>query len=80
MKKIIIEKNIPLPPKINREVYPFRKMEIGDSFLVEIINTQNIYNQKQRIMIAKWRFCQRNESKKFKTLSVKEGLRVWRVE
>lgn len=75
-----IEKDVPPPrtptPRIRRHgkraTYPFRQMEVGDSFLVPRdwpngINASGIGNRDY----APMRFVQRNTP---------DGLRVWRVK
>lgn len=79
MEVLAIEKNIPLP-KIRGSVYPFKKMDIADSFLIKLEKKENIYKQKQKIYLAIWRYCQVNTNKKFATASVKDGLRIWRIQ
>lgn len=74
--KLQIDKNIPLPVKFS---FPFKEMEVGDSFLVCIDNSKSAYVQKQKVYMAMWKFCQNNTGKKFTTASVENGLRVWRI-
>jgi hypothetical protein len=68
-----IEKNVPIPKGYARTKYPFSKMEVGDSFVVEDVN----YN---RVRQAAYSYSFRNDIK----LSVKRGLdgkfHCWRVE
>lgn len=72
-----IEKNIPIPV---RTIYPFKDMQIGDSFFVSIGNDKPKYNQKQNVYMAMWKFCQKNTNKKFTTASIDNGIRVWRTQ
>lgn len=80
MSNIKIDKNIPLPKKKNRRVYPIDKMEINDSFFVSVPNKNEIEKRRQNIYIAIWRFCKKNTEKKFTTASVEGGVRVWRLK
>lgn len=80
MSKFTIEKNIPLPSKISRRIYPFNEMEIGDSFLIELKDTQSRSIQKQKIYLASWRFSQVHPDKKFTTASFNNEVRVWRIK
>jgi hypothetical protein len=80
MSKFIIEKNVPLPKKVSKRIYPFNEMEIGESFLVAIEENQNTYNQKQKIYMAMWRFCQVHPDKKFTTASYCNEVRIWRIK
>jgi len=72
-----IESNIPIPTSQRgaKEKYPFSKLEVGQSFLVdeEGVKLQNVrtactYAQK------------RMEGKKFICRAEDTGVRVWRVE
>lgn len=75
-----IEKNIPLPKKIRRRIYPFDEMDVGDSFLVKLKETENLPIQKQKIYLASWRFSQVHPEKKFTTASFGSEVRIWRVK
>lgn len=77
---IKIEKGIPLPNKLNRRIYPFDKMEIGDSFLVKLNTDVKISIQKQKIYLASWRFSQLHPETKFTTASFQNEVRVWRIK
>jgi hypothetical protein len=80
MNALVIEKNIPIPTRIRGSVYPFKEMEIGDSFLASFNEKDNVYKQKQKIYLAIWRFSKNNPDKKFVTQSLKQALRVWRIK
>lgn len=80
MTGFVIDKNVPIPKKVNRRIYPFYKMEVGESFLVSIDDEKNKFTQKQRIYIAIWRFCQVETEMKFTTSSIDGGVRVWRIK
>lgn len=75
MKKIKIEKNIPLPPKRNK--YPFNKMEIGDSIFCAGKNTKLL---RASVFSASAQWAKRN-NKGVKFTSAKEGsgIRIWRI-
>jgi hypothetical protein len=77
---IKIDKNVPLPNKISRRIYPFDLMEIGDSFLVKLKDTEALAVQKQKIYLASWRFTQVHPDKKFTTSSYNDEVRVWRIK
>lgn len=80
MKPIFkIEKNIPLPTKTSRSIYPFSIMEVGDSFLVSCTNKLELESYRQRISITIWRYVQKNQDKKFQTKTTEKGVRVWRI-
>lgn len=71
--QIVIEKNIPAPAITRTRTYPFREMEIGDSFFVTATPVVNIHG-----------CARRHRPKKFICRTVTEngvrGIRVWRVE
>lgn len=70
-----IEKDIPIPkkrPPIKGYKYPLREMEIGDSFLVEgdgYLLCKKIHTHTSAL-----------KPKKFRSRTVKEGMRVWRIK
>ena len=69
-----IEKNVPIPSQINgKQIYPFDKMEIGDSFVFE----KEFMN---KVHYAKSQYGRRNE-KKFALRRISDGrYRCWRIE
>ncbi len=66
--KYKIEKNIPIKGTKRPSKYPFDKMQVGDSFLVDNEKAGSIRSLIYRV-----------GGKKFRTRSVKGGIRVWRV-
>ena len=83
-----IDKNIPLPPhkraggKTPKGKYPFRKMQIGDSFLYP--EPEN--NRAERLRIGALIINSARSSgiatkkMKFTTRRVKDGIRCWRIK
>ena len=67
---IAIEKGVPIPAG-NESKYPWRKMEIGDSFYVAGVNPTAIYTARAR--------AQRETGFKFCVKGIDGGTRVWRV-
>lgn len=67
---IKISKGIPIPNKVRSE-YPYRQMEIGDSFYVEGIALPVICN-------SNWRYGKKL-GMKFIAAKEKSGVRVWRT-
>ena len=74
-----IEKGIPIPPPYKpknlnntRPKYPFRHMEVGDSFFVPRL-------EAQRARSAASQQSSRSR-RKFTTRKEGDGLRVWRIE
>ena len=69
---IEVEINIPIPPEKKRNVYPYKVMEVGDSFFVPMGKIQIVCNANYRTGKA---LC-----KKFIARKDEEGVRVWRTE
>ena len=69
---IEVEKNIPIPPEKKRNVYPYKSMEIGESFFIPTGKIQIVCNANYR--------TGKQLNKKFIARKDKEGVRVWRTE
>jgi len=69
---IEVEKNIPIPPEKKRNVYPYKAMEIGESFFIPTGKIQIVCNANYR--------TGKQLNKKFIARKDKEGVRVWRTE
>ena len=76
---MIIEKNIPVPPvQLSKgEGYPFKMLEVGDSFLVPF--KDKTPRKLQQHMAAKAYYISLRHAMKFTTCIVDGGVRVWRV-
>lgn len=75
--KYIIEKNIPIPDKSNRK-YPWDKMEVGDSFLINEYSPAKLNNVMSS---SKMYASLRNLDVKFVARKVGENqIRVWRTK
>lgn len=71
--KINIDKNVPIPEKVGRECkYPWRQMEIGDSFFIEGKRTNNMCS-----LIAA---AGKRIGRKFISRTIGNGVRIWRIE
>lgn len=72
---IVVEKNIPMPGQGRNCIYPWRAMEVGDSFFVP--------GKTAREMSAGKSIAQRLTTFKFTQRSVVEnevkGVRIWRT-
>jgi hypothetical protein len=82
MTKLKIEKGIPLPPTTmgRARIYPFKEMEIGDSFFVPLNGRDR--HRVQTSIIGSCRLA-RLTPKRFCTRYIKEpeeGYRCWRFE
>jgi hypothetical protein len=65
-----IDNDVPIPEPRGASKYPFRSMEVGDSFLAE----------DKRAGAAASFFARRNKEYRFACRSVPGGLRIWRIE
>jgi hypothetical protein len=68
-----IDKDIPPPEPLVR--YPFKLMEIGNSFFVPCENTKKI-RSLQSIMLN---YGKRNGTK-YRSRKENNGMRIWRIE
>ena len=49
----IIEKNIPITKGVvNKVIYPFEKMELGDSFAINCKNVKDASNQRYKVIMS----------------------------
>ena len=74
-----IEKNIPIPDECKKRSckYPFRLMEVGDSFLVEPKQGESPRDTQTRVLCASRNY----KNMRFRTKVIEdEGIRCWRVE
>ncbi len=80
-KKIKIEKNIPIKKKNGFGTqYPWDKMEIGDSFYLEIPKgVKYITHQSSVLTTSRSWAMYNNESAKFSSRKERKGFRVWRI-
>lgn len=69
---IEVEKNIPIPPEKKRNVYPYKLLEVGESFFVPTGKIQIVCNANYR--------TGKQLGKKFIARKESEGVRVWRTE
>lgn len=68
---IKVERNVPLEPPRNRTTYPYRQLEVGESFFVPGAIHATIATQA-------WRWGKRLE-RKYETRKRPGGVRVWRT-
>jgi hypothetical protein len=74
---MLIEKGVPMPARRpGRRRYPFREMEVGDSFVVETVQ------DRERVKATLWHYTRTGTGKgrKFASRKVDEGFRIWRTE
>lgn len=73
-----IEKSIPIPVRSRDSRYPFKEMDVGDSFMVEFEATPPIIvTRRVRSAVSSY---QKKSLAKFTVRTFDDGLRVWRVE
>jgi hypothetical protein len=75
-KQFKIEANVIVPPKQRRGIYPWRLMNVGDSFFVEGDDS----SVRSNVANCATSFSCRNKGYRFSIRKVPGGLRVWRVE
>ena len=72
-----IEKNIPIPPGQRSSRYPWKEMEVGDSFRIDGFSRK----QFNSLMTCGCTWAKRNNpSVKFIVRTENTGIRVWRIE
>jgi hypothetical protein len=77
--KIKIETGVPVPTRATRKSkYPFREMEVGNSFFVN--DKDEVNRTQQKLSAAAAMFCKKNPAYKFKTQTFDTGVRIWRVK
>jgi hypothetical protein len=69
---IAIEKNVPVPELKERNSYPYKSMDVGDSFFVEDTTTRIMSNNNYR--------AGKTYERKFVARREGNGVRVWRTE
>lgn len=76
-----IDKGVPMPGKRSNDRcrYPFRTMEVGDSFLVPFKMVRGRRIDHYAVNEAASRFRRRNPGYSFNWQLTDEGIRVWRV-
>ena len=74
-----IEKNKPIPRKNKYKSYPFKNMEIGDSFFVPLTKDTDKHSLGNNIRSATHPI---RRNKKFTTrwIPAENGFRCWRIE
>jgi hypothetical protein len=84
---IKIDKNIPLPQRnlkggkgSNKAKYPFKNMQVGDSFLLKTLDTKAERHYQRVLMIGAFKDRLDMKGKKIATRSVPGGIRCWRTE
>jgi hypothetical protein len=68
---IQVDKDIPVPTRRSRTLYPYEEMEVGDSFFLEDMPLQQVCNSNLR--------AAKRSGKKFSARTEDGGVRVWRI-
>jgi len=82
MSEYIIEKNIPMTKGVvNKVIYPFLEMEVGDSFAINCKTEKDASNQRLKVLNQARQFIlSTNSQMKFATrLQPNNVIRVWRT-
>lgn len=69
---LTVEKNIPIPLEKKRNAYPYKKMDIGESFFVGDTKMQIVCNANYR--------ASKSTGMKFIARREGDGVRVWRTQ
>lgn len=73
MREFPTEKDVPIPQISHKDVkYPWRVLEIGDSFFIENGKMSSIAGSKD--------WAQKQLRRKFTARTVEGGIRVWRIK
>lgn len=67
MSKVIIEKGVPIPVEDGRNKYPWKVMEVGDSFSIP------------KLTVSTGATNERYKPKKFISRKDGDGYRIWRI-
>ena len=74
-----IDKNIEMPTAL---LYPFKDMEVGDSFFIEAKDKKEAQSFRLKAMGAARQYVYKSQSKdlKYVTRYVENGIRIWRIK
>lgn len=72
--EITIDRGIPMPKRPSAQKYPWRKLEVGESFFVPCEG-----KRIQEFQSQTWN-AGRAHNRKFATRRENGGIRVWRIE
>lgn len=70
-----IDKNVPMPDRQPKTIYPFLQMEVGDSCFIPGKNTRQVATMTRTARRSGMKFVSEN-----RTEDGKLGVRVWRSE
>ena len=72
MSKITFDKAVPLPEEKKRNTYPYKHMDIGDSFFIGDAKMNIVCNNNYRVS--------KSTGMKFTARREGDGVRVWRTQ
>ena len=81
-KKFEIEKGIPIPKRRRPSIYPYEKMEVGDSFVFSDVYSR-INQAKAGCSIRAWKKhspLPDKDSRIYITRKVDNTVRIWRIQ
>ena len=79
MEEVKIDKDIPVPYKQRVNKYPFKDMEVGDSFFIAV-DIEESPRKKQQQFSGLCVYYSKRFNKKFLSRTTKGGIRIWRVK
>ena len=83
MKKIEIDKNVPIPTRIkgsNKELYKtFENMKAGDSFAIPIVDEEGSTTRNRLYMAARNFKFHKNVPWSFTSRVIGDEARIWRI-
>lgn len=77
-----IEKGIPIPKPVKPQppgVYPFKKMEVGDSFFIKCNKKERQRRSSSVLTLAKKTCNEMKFTTRFIQFGKHTGIRVWRI-
>ena len=80
--ELAIESGVEMPQKhakVGLRKYPFRDLEVGDSFLVGVPEGKTP-RAVQTAVAASWHRYSKTSGRKFSSRVMKEGVRCWRTK
>ena len=76
-----IEKNVPLPTLVRRNIYGFNQMSVGDSFFIPATGKVAIGRAQRKVLhAAQVSGNKRRPARKYTTRTATDGVRVWRTK
>lgn len=82
---IKVDQNVPVPPDVQyggerRSKYPFRIMDVGDSFFIPNLSDVKIKSMHRTVSSWNRRKESKQHGKRWACRQVRGGVRVWRIQ